>query len=70
MIDDDPLLIQPKNTLPRINEVWAFVSVDPKDGNEGVMATTTGRYWLPLIGADGERIKSLRPIVEEMAATI
>jgi hypothetical protein len=67
MYENDPLLIQPKNTMPRINEVWAFLSIDPKDSNEGVMATRMGSYWVPLIGTDEARIKSLRPMVEEMA---
>src|SRR5258708_6381349 len=29
------LFVQAKNTMPRIDKIWAGVSVDPRDGNEG-----------------------------------
>jgi hypothetical protein len=65
--DDDPLLIQPKNTMPRIDAIWAFLSVDEKDGNEGVTAATIGNHLVPLIAADEKRLASLRPIAQNMA---
>lgn len=70
MIDiNDPLLIQPKNTLPRIDAIWAFVSVDPRDGNEGVLgAPLMGPGSLvPLIAADEVRLRELEPIAKAMA---
>jgi hypothetical protein len=65
--DDDPLLIQPKNTMPRIDAIWAFLSVDEKDGNEGVTAATMGTSLVPLIAADEKRLASLRPLAQNMA---
>lgn len=35
----DGWLVQPKNTLPAINEMWAFVSVDPRDGNDALYSS-------------------------------
>lgn len=45
----------------KINEMYAFVSVDPEDDTEGIIAMkTAGGYWLPLVGADMNRVDSLR----------
>lgn len=60
-------LHQPKNTMPRIEEVWAFVSVDPDDGNEGVCAFRTGDAWMPLIAADTKRLEQLRQIAKDLS---
>lgn len=60
------LLMQPKNTMPRIDEIWAFVSVDPNDGNEGIIAQTMGDTWMPFVAADKARLDALRPIVEHL----
>ena len=66
---DDSLLLSPKNTMPRIDKMWAFLSVDPDDGNEGVCAATLSPLLgpVPLIAADEARLKSLTPIAEEIA---
>jgi hypothetical protein len=46
----------------RITELWAWVSIDPVDNNEGIIATYLPvEGWMPLVGADRERIESLRP---------
>jgi hypothetical protein len=37
------VVLMPKNEMPRIDAIWAFVSVDPDDGNEGVLSA-------PLLG--------------------
>jgi hypothetical protein len=59
---------QPKNTLPQINSVYLYVSVDPEDGNEGVVgAPFAGMGCLPLIAADEARLSQLTPIAEKMA---
>jgi hypothetical protein len=62
------LFIQPPNTMPRINEIWAFVSVDPADGNEGVVAFYSSRFesWMPLIAADTKRLEQMRAIAMNM----
>jgi hypothetical protein len=61
------LLHQPKNTLPVVKEVWAFVSVDPADGNEGIIAHSMGAMLMPLVAADRTRLKDLWPIARRMA---
>lgn len=64
----DPMLVQPKNTLPKIETVYAFVSVDPLDGNEGVCAAPMGGLGLvPLIAFDAARLESIRPIAADIA---
>jgi len=46
--------------FPRIEEMWAWLSTDPSDG-EGVIGYRTGDgWWMPLMGADRERIESYR----------
>lgn len=53
--------------MPRIESVWAFLSVDV-DGNEGVIGGPIGpdRGMIPFIGADEARVKSLLPMVEHI----
>ena len=62
---------QPKNQYV-ITEMWAWVSVDPVDGNEGVVAQSwphpNGTVLMPFVGADRERIQSLLPEVRRMRA--
>jgi hypothetical protein len=49
-----------------INELYAFVSVDPEDDDEGVIAFQTDDGWMPMIGADMERVESLKAIADQM----
>jgi hypothetical protein len=60
----------PKNTMPRIDAIWAFVSVDPDDGNEGVLSAPLlgPGTQVPLIAADEARLKSLWPIARMIAS--
>lgn len=51
----------------RIEEMFAFVSIDPKDDIEGVVAANLRGNWHPLVGADMERIESLRPLAAKVA---
>jgi hypothetical protein len=64
---DDPYLIQPKNTMPKIESIWAFVSMDPLDGNEGVCAFQVGQHMMPMIAADPKRLEQLTPLAESLA---
>jgi hypothetical protein len=59
----------PKNEMPRIDCIWAFLSVDEEDGNEGVCAAQlAGMPGLtPLIAADQRRLDLLTPIAEDLA---
>jgi hypothetical protein len=53
----------------KITKVTAFVAIDPKDGDEGIMAfKTLEGGWMPLVCADEDRIKSMYPRTEEIAA--
>ena len=64
----DAALIDPPNVLPRIERIWAFLSVDAA-GNEGLCAAPLGGLGLvPLIAADEARLESLRPIAVYLAA--
>ncbi len=56
----------PKNHLV-IQELYAYVSVDPEDQNEGIIAMATPSGPLPLVGADIDRMKSLRKVAEDVA---
>jgi hypothetical protein len=60
----------PKNTMPRIDAIWAFVSVDPGDGNEGVLSGPLlgPGSLVPLIAADEARLKSLWPWARMIAS--
>jgi hypothetical protein len=60
------LIHNPPNKL-HIDAIWVFVSSD-KDGNEGVIAIETAAGMMPLIAADEDRLKSLRPIAKQVAA--
>lgn len=59
---------QPKNTMPRIDSLYAYVSVDHEDGNEGLCGAPVGPVGcMPLIAADEKRLEQLTPIAEQMA---
>jgi hypothetical protein len=62
------LFQQPKNTLPSIEHVYVFVSVDAEDGNEGVVAAPFGPVgMMPMIAADEKRLAQLIPWAEAIA---
>lgn len=63
------VLHDPPNHLPRIAKLWAYLSVDPDTGNEGLCAATySDGSLLPLIAADETRLASLRSMAEQIAA--
>lgn len=47
-----------------IDQMYAFVATD-KNGDEGIIGMNTADGWLPLVGADMERIDSLKRIARE-----
>lgn len=61
----ETIIHNPGNYLV-VEKVTCFVSVD-KDGNEGIMGANTEMGFIPLIGADEERIKSLYPIAKQIS---
>jgi hypothetical protein len=48
-----------------INEIFAFVSVDGI--GEGVITRKIGGSWMPFIGADMDRARSLRVLAVQVA---
>ena len=60
------VLRQPKNTMPKIKHIWAYLSVDPEDGNEGLCAAMIDGVFLPLIAADEKRLEILRGMAQEI----
>lgn len=54
--------------MPRITEMWAYVVADSGPDDEGVLAMTLPNgMTFPLVGADAERMRSLRPQAEAIA---
>jgi hypothetical protein len=51
-----------------ITKVTAFVAIDPKNGDEGVMAFKSDTGWMPLICADEERTRHMLPIAEQISS--
>ncbi len=59
---------QPKNTLPSIESVYLFVSVDAEDGNEGVCGAPMGSVGcMPLIAADEKRLEQLMTLAQQLS---
>ena len=55
--------------MPSIDRMYAFVADDGGPSDEGVMAFIapgTGQ-WMPMVGADLDRIKSLLPMAESIS---
>lgn len=51
-----------------IKEVWAYISVNEK-GEEGICGFNDPRtqQWLPMLAADEERLKSLKPFAHQIS---
>jgi hypothetical protein len=52
----------------RVDALYAWVSLDDGDGNEGIIGYPGPLGLAPAIGADRERVEQLRPIMEAAAA--
>lgn len=48
--------------MPKINKLYAFVAEDQGPEDEGIMAymNPVNKVWVPLVGADLARLKSLK----------
>jgi hypothetical protein len=55
----------PPNYLGRIDQIWAFLSVD--EGGEGMVAAPIGNMTMPLVAADKRRVDSLIPLAKQIA---
>jgi len=53
--------------MPKINELFAFISTDEGPEDEGIIASKIGDAWMPLVGADQKRVDSLRPLAKQIA---
>lgn len=53
----------------KITELYAFICKDEK-GEEGILgAKTPDGAWMPLIGADLERVKYYKPLADTISKT-
>ena len=55
--------------MPKVTELYAYVVADTDEDDEGVPAFSEGKWLLPMMGADMERARSLRSVVEELATS-
>lgn len=52
----------------RINEIFAYTTIDPEDDVEGIIsAEAPGMGLVPLVGADIERMLSYKPVAQAAA---
>jgi hypothetical protein len=51
----------------KIDEMFAFISTDPEDGSQGIVAELRRSVWTPYVGADMERVDSLMEMAQEIA---
>jgi hypothetical protein len=55
----------------RIDQMYAFVALDPEDDTEGIVAfLAPGSGWMPMVGADMQRIDQLRPFARQQAKAL
>jgi hypothetical protein len=50
----------------KIDSMYAFIAKD-KEGEEGVVGMKTHDGWIPMVGADMDRVNSLMPIAKMIA---
>jgi len=53
--------------MPKITEIYAFVTEDKGPDDEGIVGMNTGSGWMPMVGADMKRVDDLRPIALSLA---
>lgn len=53
--------------MPKITEVYAWVSTDADPSDEGVIGWNSAMGWIPLVGADLKRIESVRHLAQATA---
>lgn len=62
----------PKFLTPgfKIKELFAFTAIDPTNDTEGIMSAQLPNtpIHMPLIGADMDRVESLKPLARKAAA--
>ena len=53
--------------MPKITELYAFVSIGSDPDDEGIMAFQTDDGWMPMIGADMTRVNVLKPMADKVS---
>ena len=53
--------------MPKINKLYAFIAEDNGPDDEGIMGFQFGDEWMPMIGADMERVNALIPIADQIS---
>jgi len=48
----------------KIQSMYAFISED--ETGEGIVGMLTRDGWIPMMGADTDRVKSIMPIIQQM----
>lgn len=56
--------------MPKIEQMYAFITEDKGPDDEGVIGMNTDMGWMPLVGADMARVESLRPIALQIAREV
>jgi hypothetical protein len=57
--------------MPKIKEMFAFVVADKDENDEGIMGIPTENGgWMPLVGADTDRVKSLKPFADQISKAL
>jgi len=51
--------------MEKVEVMYAFVVEDK--GDEGIMGFKVSDGWMPMVGADMDRVKSLMPIAREIS---
>jgi hypothetical protein len=54
--------------MPLIEEMYAFISYDKDDNDEGICAMNTRGMWIPMVGADMARVESLKPVAQQIVS--
>jgi hypothetical protein len=56
--------------MPKITELFAFVSIGDDPDDEGIMAfQTNDGIWMPMVGADMTRVNQLKPMADRISKT-
>lgn len=56
--------------MPKITKMWAY-TITEDNGDEGIIAFTMDNgMWMPLVGADMDRVVSLQPYAEKTAKIV
>ena len=54
--------------MPKITELYAFVSIGSDPDDEGIMAfQTDDGTWMPMVGADMTRVNELKPMADRIS---